>query len=200
MQHPSPTVPAPADRFASHGFQVRDDLGQHFLRHPEAAAQLLERGSLPAESQVLEVGAGLGTLSRAIVTAGHRIWAVEKDHRLLAQLTEQLHGFEERAVVTIGDVRQLDLTAGLSEGSSLVSIMPFDPELSVALIRHVFSSPKVVRGLVVLPSAGATRLSVEDSGTLCVEEVDGIGRGDFWPPAPMVLRVVRIVRAEPCRS
>ncbi|MEW2582918.1 rRNA adenine N-6-methyltransferase family protein [Streptomyces virginiae] len=194
------TIPAPADAYASEGFQVRVDLGQHFLRSPEAAYRILERGNLPPNAQVLEVGAGLGTLSRTIACAGHRIWAVEKDPRLRAQLTDQLDQFGTRARVTIDDVRRVDLDGGLDADSALVSIMPFDPDLSTALIRHVFTSPKLTRGLVVLPSAGLVQLGAEAGDALRIEEVDGIARADFWPPAPTVLRVVAIERSRACRS
>ncbi|WP_141747219.1 hypothetical protein [Streptomyces agglomeratus] len=60
-----------ADRYAALGFETRGDLGQHFLRIPDAAHALLERAGIPAGAHVLEVGAGLGTLSSAIATAGH---------------------------------------------------------------------------------------------------------------------------------
>ncbi|MEW1700817.1 rRNA adenine N-6-methyltransferase family protein [Streptomyces sp. NPDC091278] len=187
-----------ADRYAALGFQTRSDLGQHFLRTPDAARALLERAGIPSGAHVLEVGAGLGTLSSAIASAGHRIWAVEKDERLRHQLTERLAPFGTRARVTFDDVRRVDLDGGLELGSALISIMPFDPQLAADLIRHVFTCSRVEYGLVVVPSTSAELLSC---GTdLVVEEVDGIARSSFWPPAPTVLRVLAIGRRPACRS
>ncbi len=187
-----------ADRYAALGFQTRGDLGQHFLRTPDAAYALLERAGIPAGAPVLEVGAGLGTLSSAIATAGHRIWAVEKDERLRDHLTERLAPFGDRARVTFDDVRRVDLDSGLDPGSALVSIMPFDPRLAADLICHVFTCPRLEYGLVVAPSASAELLS--RSTDLAVVEVDGIARSSFWPPAPTVLRVLAIGRRSTCRS
>ncbi|MEV6397357.1 rRNA adenine N-6-methyltransferase family protein [Streptomyces sp. NPDC051907] len=102
-------VSGAADRYAALGFQTRPDLGQHFLRTPDAAHALLERAGIPAGADVLQVGAGLGTLSRAIAAAGHRIWAAEKDERLREHLTEQLAPFGARTRVTVDDVRRVDL-------------------------------------------------------------------------------------------
>ncbi|ELP61506.1 rRNA adenine N-6-methyltransferase family protein [Streptomyces turgidiscabies] len=200
MQQSPPlrTAPLLADDFAASGRQVRTDLGQHFLRSPEAARRLLERAEIPNGGQVLEVGAGLGTLSATIAAAGHRIWAVEKDHRLQPQLEQQLGEFGDRARITIDDVRHVDLDQGLEAGSTLVSIMPFAPELAAALVRHVFGSPRLTRGLVVMPALGAEQLAADGDGGLRVAEVDGIARGDFYPPAPSVLRVVAIERTWPC--
>jgi len=192
------TEPVLADDFATSGFQVRVDLGQHFLRSPESALRLLERAEIPRGAQVLVVGAGLGTLSAAIAAAGCRIWAVEKDHRLKRQLEQRLGAFGDSARITIDDVRHVDLDEGLETGSTLVSIMPFAPELAAALVRHVFGSPRLVRGLVVMPILGAEQLAADGADVLRVEEVDGIARADFYPPAPTVLRVVAIERTRPC--
>ncbi|MDV9194635.1 rRNA adenine N-6-methyltransferase family protein [Streptomyces sp. Wh19] len=187
-----------ADRYAALGFQTRGDLGQHFLRTLDAAHALLEQAEIPAGAHVLEVGAGLGTLSSTIATAGHRIWAVEKDERLRTHLTERLAPFGPQARVTFDDVRRIDLDDGLDLGSALVSIMPFDPELSADLIRHVFTCPRVEYGLVVVPSTSIQLLTRLPD--LVVEEVDGIARSSFWPPAPTVLRVLAIGRRSTCRS
>ncbi|MFE6946015.1 rRNA adenine N-6-methyltransferase family protein [Streptomyces chartreusis] len=192
------SAPALADDYAARGFQVRADLGQAFLRSPESARRLLDRAEIPSGSQVIEVGAGLGTLSATIAAAGHRIWAVEKDPRLRHQLEQRLAEFEGRARISIDDVRHVDLDQGLEAGSTLVSIMPFAPVLAAALVRHVFGSPHLVRGLVVMPVLGADLLVADEAAGLRVEEVDGIAREDFYPPAPSVLRVVAIERSRPC--
>ncbi|MFF5567696.1 rRNA adenine N-6-methyltransferase family protein [Streptomyces sp. NPDC012623] len=188
---------AAADRLAQAGFDARADLGQHFLRSKEAAHRLLECAELPAGGQVLEVGAGLGTLSGTVAETGRRIWAVEKDRRLGGILQDALRVFGPRARVSISDVREVDLDGGLESGSVLLSIMPFDWELSAALTRHVFAStPKVVRGLVVVPSRTLDQYQAagQETGALRLREVDGISRAEFWPKAPGALRVVSVER------
>ncbi|RRR85973.1 rRNA adenine N-6-methyltransferase family protein [Streptomyces sp. RP5T] len=185
-----------ADILAQSGFATRADFGQHFLRSADTARRLLECAELTAAAQVLEVGAGLGTLSAAVAASGCRIWAVEKDVRLGGILQDRLRPFGRRARITIGDVRGIDLDRGLDEGSVLVSILPFDWELSAALAFHVFTATrKVSRGVVVVP-----RRTLEDRITAKVddglhwEEIDGISRGEFWPKAPGTLRVAAIRR------
>ncbi|MFD5029348.1 rRNA adenine N-6-methyltransferase family protein [Streptomyces sp. NPDC058405] len=188
---------AAADLLAEAGFDVRTDLGQHFLRSKNAAHRLLDCAELPDRGQVLEVGAGLGTLSGAVAETGRRIWAVEKDGRLGGILQDVLRRFGPRARVSISDVREVDLDEGLTHGAVLLAIMPFDWELSAALTRHVFAStPKVERGLVVVPSRTLDQYQAagEEAGGLRLCEVDGISRSEFWPKAPEALRVVSIER------
>jgi hypothetical protein len=194
---PPLVVPASADLLAQAGFDVRADLGQHFLRSQEAAHRLLECADLPHKGQVLEVGAGLGTLSGTVAEAGCRIWAVEKDGRLGAVLQDALRRYGPLARVSISDVREVDLHEGLDVGSVLLAIMPFDWELSAALTRYVFAAtPKVERGLVVVPSRTLEQYQAagEEAGGLRLSEVDGISRSEFWPKAPEALRVVSVER------
>lgn len=191
----SPT--ASADLLAQTGFDVRSDLGQHFLRSSDAARRLLDCAELPVGGQVLEVGAGLGTLSGTVAEAGRQIWAVEKDRRLGTILQNALHRFGPLARVSISDVREVDLHKGLDFDTVLLAIMPFDWELSAALTRHVFAAtPKVERGLVVVPSRTLEQYQAagEEAGGLRLREVDGISRSEFWPKAPEALRVVAIER------
>ncbi|MFD7505409.1 rRNA adenine N-6-methyltransferase family protein [Streptomyces sp. NPDC059850] len=188
---------ATADLLAEAGFDVRTDLGQHFLRSQDAAYRLLDCADLADEDQVLEVGAGLGTLSGTVAESGRRIWAVEKDRRLGSILQDVLRRFGPRARVSISDVREVDLDDGLVAGAVLLAIMPFDWELSVVLTRYVFAStPKVERGLVVVPSRTLEQYqeASEEASGLRLREVDGISRSEFWPKAPEALRVVSIER------
>jgi 16S rRNA A1518/A1519 N6-dimethyltransferase RsmA/KsgA/DIM1 with predicted DNA glycosylase/AP lyase activity len=190
-------TPSFADSLAQTGFDVRADLGQHFLRSREAAHRLLECAELPYQGQVLEVGAGLGLLSGTVAEAGSRIWAVEKDGRLGQFLQAALDSFGPLARVSISDVREVDLHKGLDAGAVLLAIMPFDWELSAALTKHVFAAtPKVERGLVVVPSRTLEQYQAagEEESGLRLREVDGISRFEFWPKAPEALRVVSVER------
>ncbi|MEU0038284.1 rRNA adenine N-6-methyltransferase family protein [Streptomyces sp. NPDC006333] len=190
-----PGGPGAAEVLARSGFAVRGEFGQHFLRSPDAASRLLECAELNATTQVLEVGAGLGTLSAAVAASGSRIWAVERDARLRGILQDRLRPFGQRARITIGDVRGIDLDAGLDEGSVLVSILPFDWELSAALASHVFAATrKVARGLVVVPRRTLEDRAAAGGDGLVWEEVDGISQREFWPQAPGMLRVAAIRR------
>jgi 16S rRNA (adenine1518-N6/adenine1519-N6)-dimethyltransferase len=181
---------------AQSGFAARAEFGQHFLRSADTARRLLDCAELTTAAQVLEVGAGLGTLSAAVAASGCRIWAVERDVRLGGLLQERLRPFGRRARITINDVRCIDLDAGLDQDSVLVSILPFDWELSAALASHVFTATrKVSRAVVVVPRRtleDRTAASVDDG--LLWEEIDGISRGEFWPKAPGTLRVAAIRR------
>ncbi|MFJ4931598.1 rRNA adenine N-6-methyltransferase family protein [Streptomyces sp. NPDC088736] len=177
-----PGRPGTAGVLAQSGFAVRGEFGQHLLRSPDAAGRLLKCAELNATTQVLEAEAGLGTLSAALGASSSRMWAVERDARPRGILQERLRPCEERARVTISDVRGVDLDAGLNEGSVLVSILPFDLELSSALPSHVFCRHQE-GGTRNWWSCLAARWRTAAGGGLVWEEIDGISNWEIWPHA-----------------
>ena len=61
-------------------------LGQSFLIDGNLVRKSLEMAALPASSQVVEVGPGLGSLTGALLDAGHQVYAVERDAALANHL------------------------------------------------------------------------------------------------------------------
>jgi 16S rRNA (adenine1518-N6/adenine1519-N6)-dimethyltransferase len=60
--------------------------GQHFLRDPSVLRQIIELGEIEEGENVLEIGAGDGTLTRALLEAGARVSAIELDRDLIGDL------------------------------------------------------------------------------------------------------------------
>ena len=61
-------------------------LGQSFLVDGNLVRKSLEMADLPAASKVVEVGPGLGSLTGALLDAGHQVYAVERDPALANHL------------------------------------------------------------------------------------------------------------------
>lgn len=79
-------------------------LGQNFLIDPNLVRKSLELGRIEAGDAVIEIGPGLGTLSRALLNAGVTLWAIEKDPTLAHYLREEVvPSFAERFHLTEGD-------------------------------------------------------------------------------------------------
>ena len=93
---------------ARHGLQASKALGQNFILD----RQLLDRiaaipGPLEGES-VYEVGPGPGGLTRALLEAGAKVTAVERDRRCLPALAELEAEFDDRLRVISGDAMEID--------------------------------------------------------------------------------------------
>jgi 16S rRNA (adenine1518-N6/adenine1519-N6)-dimethyltransferase len=71
-------------------FRPTKRLGQHFLKDPLLIHEIIRRAGFKRPDQVLEIGPGLGALTLPLAGSVQRIWAVEKDTRLIPMLEKRL--------------------------------------------------------------------------------------------------------------
>ena len=91
-----------------HGFTFSKALGQNFLINPSVCPRMAELCGVDEESGVLEIGPGIGVLTRELAKRSKKTVAVELDTRLLPVLAETLADYPNASVVH-GDVMKLDL-------------------------------------------------------------------------------------------
>jgi 16S rRNA (adenine1518-N6/adenine1519-N6)-dimethyltransferase len=115
-------------------------LGQHFLADPNLLGVIDRLAELRADDVVLEVGSGLGVLTRHLAERVACVHAVEIDRSLEPHLRESLAG---RANVQLhwGDALRLDLASLRPAPSAFVSNLPYN-----------IATPLVVETLVGLPT------------------------------------------------
>lgn len=65
-------------------------LGQNFLVDGNVVRKSVELAAVAAGDRVVEIGPGLGTLTRTLLAAGAEVWAVERDATLAAHLRSSL--------------------------------------------------------------------------------------------------------------
>ncbi len=124
-----PKVPLPPLRetVRTHGLQASKALGQNFLFDE----QLLDRiAALPGDldgATVFEVGPGPGGLTRALLRAGAKVIAVERDDRCLPLLAELSDAFDGRLTVIADDAMAIDVDA-LTAGAPfhIVANLPYN--------------------------------------------------------------------------
>ncbi|WP_375196629.1 16S rRNA (adenine(1518)-N(6)/adenine(1519)-N(6))-dimethyltransferase RsmA [Sphingobium sp.] len=121
-----PKLPPLRDVIAAHGLQASKALGQNFLLDE----QLLDRiAAIPGplrDQQAFEVGPGPGGLTRAILRAGAKLVAVERDHRCLPALAELNEAFPGQLRVISGDAMQVDARAEAGEGAHIIANLPYN--------------------------------------------------------------------------
>lgn len=109
-----------------HGLQASKALGQNFLLDE----QLLDRiAAIPGplkDAPAFEVGPGPGGLTRAILRAGARLVAVERDHRCLPALAQLSEAFPGQLRVIPGDAMQVDARAEAGEGAHIIANLPYN--------------------------------------------------------------------------
>lgn len=102
------------DILSRHGFTFSKGLGQNFLINPSVCPRMAEAAGAGPGTGVLEIGPGLGVLSRELCRRAEKVVAVEIDKRLEPVLHETLGDCPNFELV-IGDVLQTDLAALIRE-------------------------------------------------------------------------------------
>jgi len=95
-----------------HGFRFDKHKGQNFLVADWVPAQIAETAQLGESDLVLEIGPGIGTLTRELCQRAGRVVAVELDKNLPPILDETLADFQNVSVIT-GDILKLNLQEAL---------------------------------------------------------------------------------------
>jgi 16S rRNA (adenine1518-N6/adenine1519-N6)-dimethyltransferase len=108
----------------SHGLTPNTDLGQHFLVDENLVDLSLREAHLDPDAVVLEVGAGVGVLTRALAERIRHVHAVEIDARLMPILAGVLAG-QDNVTVHWGDAMRMDLAALSPPPVAVVSNLPY---------------------------------------------------------------------------
>jgi len=94
--------------------QARKGLGQHFLIDEEVLKLIVSAAGLTSADVIMEIGSGLGVLTRELVRQGGWVIAVELDSRLTAILQQSLASFKNITIVN-EDILQVDQLTLLQE-------------------------------------------------------------------------------------
>jgi 16S rRNA (adenine1518-N6/adenine1519-N6)-dimethyltransferase len=128
-----------------HRIELQHGLGQNFLTDWEVRDAVAEASGITSDDEVLEVGAGVGTLTVALAPRCRRLVAVELDGRLMPALREALEGHQNVEVVRT-DILRFNVRSAFPNGNEIVAgNIPYN--LTGALIRKLLDEPPRPRRL-----------------------------------------------------
>ena len=203
------------DLLDRHGFRFSKKLGQNFLINPSVCPRMAEACGIGPEGGVLEIGPGIGVLTRELCRQAGRVVAIELDDRLPPVLAETLAGVDNLSFVW-GDCMKLDLPALLQEHfgdrpvavcanlpyyiTSPIIMMLLESRLPVENIT-VMVQKEAAQRLCATPGtreAGAVTLAVQYYAE--AETLFGVSRGSFMPAPNVDSAVIRLTRRKtpPC--
>jgi 16S rRNA (adenine1518-N6/adenine1519-N6)-dimethyltransferase len=162
-------------------------LGQNFVADANTVRRIVRLAEVDSGQPVIEIGAGLGSLTLALAEAGARVIAVEIDRHVLPVLRQQVEPLGVRVVEA--DALRLDWTEllGANEGQpwALVANLPYNVATPL-VIRVLEEAPQVGSLLVMVQREVGERLAAaagdEAYGAVSVKVA-------YWATAKVVGRV-----------
>jgi len=186
-----------------YGLEPRRELGQHFLVDARALARIVAAAELTPDDAVLEIGAGVGNLTRPLAASAGRVVAVEIDRRFLPVLEAELADCPNVHLVA-GDILAMDPSDLMGEGPyKVVANLPY--AITSAVLRHLLEARIPPQRMVVTVQREVAERIVARGGrmSLLAVSVQFYGRpqllfrlrpGAFYPPPEVESAVVRIDR------
>ena len=194
------------DVIARHGLLATKALGQNFILDRQLLARIAAIPGPLHGASVYEVGPGPGGLTRALLDAGAKVVAVERDRRCLPALAELVAEFPANLRIVSGDALEFDERAEAGDGAHIVANLPYN--VGTALLLRWLGGPwppwwssltlmfqrEVADRIVAKPaSEHYGRLSVASQWRAKPRIAMAVHRSSFVPPPKVASAVVHIV-------
>lgn len=141
----------PQEYFQQYRLKPRKRFGQHFLIQPATAARIVDCAELQSSDAVVEIGPGLGALTRFIVPGVERLHLVELDRDLASYLLKATRSISDRVLVHQLDVLRFDFQAlAQTEGKRLVILGNLPYNISSPLIFHLLRTLRALKRAVFM--------------------------------------------------
>ena len=205
MTHSRPDI---GRLLAEIGRRPRQSLGQNFVADPNTVRRIVRLADLPPRSKVVEVGAGLGSLTIALAEAGHDVVAIEVDNDLVPVLRRVVEPLGVRVVHA--DVMDLDWAEVLGDEAGpwhLVANLPYN--IATPLVCDLLDDVPAIRTMLVMvqrevaerlaATAGSGAYgapSVKVAYWATAKVVGHVPASVFVPPPKVESSLVRILRRD----
>ena len=194
-----------------HGFKFSKSLGQNFIINPELCPRIADESGAEKGICALEIGPGVGVLTKELALRAEKVLAIEIDEALLPVLKETLGEFSNVEILN-DDVMKLDLKAVIKEH---FGDMPF---VVCANLPYYITSPILMKLLeddigalsitVMVQKEAAQRITAfpgtRDCGAITAaihyysvpEKLFDVSKGNFVPAPKVDSSVIRLTLRE----
>ena len=201
------------DLCARHGFTLSKGFGQNFIVNPGVCPKIVEAAGIGPEWGVLEVGPGIGVLTRELARRAARVVAVEVDNRLPPLLAETLAGYDNVEIV-MQDILKVDIAALIREkfaGMPVAVCANLPYYITSPILMRLLEEKLPIRQITVMVQKEAAERICAAPGTRQAGAISyavayyakpqvmfSVQPGSFYPPPKVTSAVIRLeVHPEP---
>lgn len=143
------TPAAVTELLERHGVAPRRSLGQNFVVDPNTVRRIARLAEVGPRDRVVEIGAGLGSLTTALAETGAQVLAIEKDAGLIPALTEVVAPFE-RVKVVHADVTEIDWGSQLDDERRWIVVANLPYNIATPLVMGLLDEVPMVKRMLVM--------------------------------------------------
>ena len=189
-------------------FRPSKRMGQNFLSDPQTAEMIVRRSGITSEDIVLEIGSGLGAMTIPAARIAKKVYAVEKDSRIMPIITEELllQGINNASVIekNILDFDIRDLSEKENRGLIVIGNLPYNISSKI-LVKLIHSRVFIRHAVLMFQKELAERIAsppgCRDYGRLSVmlgycaeiETLYNVKAAQFFPKPGVDSTILKIV-------
>lgn len=205
---------ATMDLVKKHGFKFAKSLGQNFLIDDNIVDKIVAGAGIGPEDKIIEVGPGIGTLTREMASRAQNLMAVEIDKNLIPILEDTLGDYDNVKIVN-EDIIKADIRGLIDENLGggpvkLVANLPYYITTPI-IMRFLEENINVTDIVVMVQKEVAERMNAQpggkDFGALsvavqyyCDTEIVAKVPRHLFVPQPNVDSIVIALRVRPERK
>ncbi len=192
----------PKEILQQHGIDAKKSLGQNFLYEESILARIADAADVNSADDVLEVGPGLGSLTKQLAQRANRVVAVELDDRMIPILRMELSHFNNTEIVH-QDILEMSPTDQFahSESYKVVANVPY--YITGAIMRHLLQTEVKPSQMVLTVQKDVAERMTAKPGSMSLMAVStqfygavkmmfNLSAGSFYPRPKVASSVVRI--------
>ena len=194
------------DILERHNFSFSKTLGQNFLVNPTVCPKIAEMGNAREGFGIIEIGTGIGVLTKELAMRADKVVAIEIDERLLPVLDETLADFDNVKIIN-ADVMEVDLPELIEEEFSGLDVavcanLPY--YITSPIIMTLLEQRLPIKSITVMVQKEAgvrlcAKMGTRDMGAVTVavnyfsepKILFNVSRGSFMPAPNVDSCVVR---------
>jgi 16S rRNA (adenine1518-N6/adenine1519-N6)-dimethyltransferase len=184
----------------SSGLRPKDYLGQNFLVDEEALAEIIAAGDIKKSDTVLEIGPGLGILTKELAERAGEVVAVEKDRNLVPLLKKEISRYKNVTVIN-QDILIFDFQKYFSSDYKVVANIPY--YLTSKLINNFLNAQRKPSLIVLLVQKEVGERIAAAAGELSIlgisvqlysdpEIIATVPKDCFWPRPNVDSCIIRL--------
>ena len=127
------------------------NLGQNFLTDPSTANMIIKKAELLPQDTILEIGPGLGGLTFPIASTVKKVYAVEKDTKLINILNHQIikKGFSNIELIN-NDILYFDINSLCKNKQKIIVIGNLPYKISSQIIVKLINNRDIIKKAVIM--------------------------------------------------
>ncbi len=137
------------DIVLKYNFRFTKSLGQNFLIDDSVLDDIVEGAEISKDDYIIEIGPGVGTLTKELLTRAKRVTSIELDERLVPILKEELKDFDNFEVVH-KDALKVDYNTLIGEEKSVKIVANLPYYVTTPIIANLLNGGFNIKSIIIM--------------------------------------------------